>query len=893
MAANSGDLEENLRINVNIHYRGILGILVKRIDTKGYLVRKVEDVSPFFTVLKIGDIITHWDKIPLHNVSFDKYNELVEVSQKNGKFALLLKRYTKQKPKDKNQETHNKDETGETQTETAPVPAPNLPSSSGVTAAGKDGNDNAVLDKIEIVSDQTMLEDTPLIQHTTDKISFYESLEELKQYEKQHGHVNVDEASNPKLYNWCVSMRSLRRFPKLQPPDAITSPETQPDNRGDGPAFNEYFIKELEELNFDWDPDKCDTHHILRREDKSNSTFNVHLEELKKFKKVHGHTNPNGKTDRAALYSWCASIRFAHRSRQRGENKGMKLDEDRIRRLEEIGFLFDTESASNRCSQEQEKHSTHAENKSNSTFNVHLEELKKFKKVHRHTNPNGKNDRALYNWCASIRFAHRSRQRGENKGIRLGEDRIHRLEQIGFLFDQETNNKDDQTETAPIPLPALDLPSPSGVTAAGKDGNDNAVLDKIEIVSNQTMLEDTPLIQHTTDKSNSTFNVHLEELKKFKKVHGHTNPNYKNDKALYSWCLSIVRSYKDMKRGEPPGLKLASKGMKLDEDRIRRLEEIGFSFVRKRKSALFDDNLHELKRYKSIHGHCNVTAKNDGRIGTWAANIRSLHRSKQRGGFSGMQLSEDRIDRLEEIGFLSDTESASNGCSQEQEEHSTHADTKAKHRLTPSQAATFKHGIIEESASPSNRHSRLKRKPVTYEEDFDDSSIDEVSGSKRRRSEWMSTRKTRNLRNTQEEKKGYEFFLNITKRTACEDEEGSAVTKWADLSIEEQTCYNELAYFEVKRLESKKSFDISGRGEKYPNFPSTEWSTLKTPALWDLPEDWKVEDGVSEPAICTNFYLVYHLIFIPTSPRMLDLHLNHQMEHHSLVTKRQQCMSNE
>eukprot|EP00979_Chaetoceros_neogracilis_P011333 scaffold2765_cov271-Chaetoceros_neogracile.AAC.5 len=111
----------------------------------------------------------------------------------------------------------------------------------------------------------------------------------------------------------------------------------------------------------------------------------------------------------------------------------------------------------------------------------------------------------------------------------------------------------------------------------------------------------------------------------------------------------------------------------------------------------------------------------------------------------------------------------------------------------------------------------------------------------------MSRRKTRNLRNTQEEKKGYEFL-----------------TKWVDLSIEEQTCYNELACFEVKRLESKKSFDIqvseaevrediSGRGEIYPNFPSQEWSTLKTPALWDLPEDWKVEDGVSEPVICTNF----------------------------------------
>jgi|AntRauTorckE5430_2_1112549.scaffolds.fasta_scaffold00279_11 hypothetical protein len=42
--------------------------------------------------------------------------------------------------------------------------------------------------------------------------------------------------------------------------------------------------------------------------------------------------------------------------------------------------------------------------------------------------------------------------------------------------------------------------------------------------------------------------------------------------------------------------------------------------------------------------------------------------------------------------------------------------------------------MIEASASPSNRHSRIKQQPVTYGEDFDDSLIGEVSGSKRRRS---------------------------------------------------------------------------------------------------------------------------------------------------------------
>jgi uncharacterized C2H2 Zn-finger protein len=55
-------------------------------------------------------------------------------------------------------------------------------------------------------------------------------------------------------------------------------------------------------------------------------------------------------------------------------------------------------------------------------------------------------------------------------------------------------------------------------------------------------------------------------------------------------------------------------------------------------------------------------------------------------------------------------------------------------------------------------------------------------------------------------------------------------------------------------------------------------------------EVWKVEDGVSEPVICTNLFFDCRLIFIQTSLRMLDLHLNHQMES---VTKRQQCMPNE
>jgi len=815
--ANSGDdIEENLCINVNIHTRGILGILVKRIDTKGYQVRKVEDFSPFFTALKIGDIITHWDKIPLHNVSPDKYNILVEASQKNGKFALLLKRYTKQKPKDKDQEMNDRDEAGETQTETAP--APDLPSS--VIATGKNGKDNAVLDKIEIASDQTMSEDTPPVQQMIDKIyaagkdgtdnAVRDKIEIASDQTMSENTPPVQQMidkiyaagkdGNDNAVQDKIEIASDQTMSEDTPPVQQTINKTYAAGKdGNGNAvLDKIEIASDQTMSEDTPPvqqtiDKTSFHKSLkelniisRREEKSNSTFNLHFEELKKFKKLHGHTNTTYMKD-GALGRWCSNVRASYKCMKRGKPTGIRLDDDRVRRLEEIGFSFGRFRS--------QRHDT--------SFDDNLHELKRYKSIHGHCNVTAKNDGSIGVWAANIRSTHRSDQRGDNKRRKLGEDRIHQLQEIGFLFDQKMNNRDEggetQTEMASVP----DLSSPSGVTVAGKDGYDNAVLDRIDIAGAHTMSEDTPPIQQTIDKtsfhesleelkqykkqyghvnvdkasnpklynwcasmrslnrfpkpqpdaittletkpdnkgegpafneycikelkelnfgwdpnkcdtrhisrrediSNSTFNLHFEELKKFKKLHGHTNPSAKNDGKIGRWCSNIKSSYKCMKQGTPAGIKL-------DDDRIRRLEEIGFVLERnscarksKRHDTSFDDNLHELKRYKSIHGHCNVTAKNDGRIGVWAANIRSSHRSRQRGDNKGMKLDKDRIHRLQEIGFLFNTESSSNECSQEQEKHGSHSDFRFDKNLKDLKAFKKKYGHCNPSI---NKHISYK-----------------------------------------------------------------------------------------------------------------------------------------------------------------------------------------
>ena len=88
----------------------------------------------------------------------------------------------------------------------------------------------------------------------------------------------------------------------------------------------------------------------------------------------------------------------------------------------------------------------------------------------------------------------------------------------------------------------------------------------------------------------------------------------------------------------------AYKDGKLSQDRVDRLNSIGFKWALKEAAPTvpWETRFKELVRYKAEHGDCEVPTK-QGKLGNWV--------SKQRTAYTAGSLVQDRIDRLNSIGF--------------------------------------------------------------------------------------------------------------------------------------------------------------------------------------------------------------------------------------------------
>jgi len=131
-----------------------------------------------------------------------------------------------------------------------------------------------------------------------------------------------------------------------------------------------------------------------------------------------------------------------------------------------------------------------------------------------------------------------------------------------------------------------------------------------------------------------TWERHIRDLKAFKKEHGHCHVplRYPPNPYLGHW-VNRVRQRKN--RG------------KLTEERIRLLEGLGFSWVRKLHGVQvpWEQRINDLKAFKKEHGHCNVSARYrpNPALGRWVANLRQRNK---RG-----TLAEDKIRILDALGF--------------------------------------------------------------------------------------------------------------------------------------------------------------------------------------------------------------------------------------------------
>jgi ATPase subunit of ABC transporter with duplicated ATPase domains len=139
------------------------------------------------------------------------------------------------------------------------------------------------------------------------------------------------------------------------------------------------------------------------------------------------------------------------------------------------------------------------------SFNDRMEDLKRFKETHGHANVTIREDIPLGQFCAKARHAHNNPGK---EGVKLTDERIAAFDAIGFIWTLKT---------------------------------------------------------HVT----RSFDERIEDLKKYKKTHGHVNVNRHEDSTLYQFCADVRHS---LKHFEKDGTR------KLTVERMTKLSALGFEF---------------------------------------------------------------------------------------------------------------------------------------------------------------------------------------------------------------------------------------------------------------------------------------------------------------------------
>ncbi|EED89678.1 hypothetical protein THAPSDRAFT_263911, partial [Thalassiosira pseudonana CCMP1335] len=196
---------------------------------------------------------------------------------------------------------------------------------------------------------------------------------ELSDYCKEHGNTDVPSKykHNPALGIWVKTQREHHKFGRL------------PDDR----------MKMLNQLGFNF--------FYGRQSDKTADPWLTRMLELKAYKDAYGNCNvPRSYPTNFALGDWVQNQRLAY--------KEDKIPQKRIEELKEMGFDFEIKTE---------------------PWNAQYDALVEFKAEHGHLRvpvhyePNP----TLYYWCGTQRQTHK-------KG-KLAEDRVERLEGIGFQWN--------------------------------------------------------------------------------------------------------------------------------------------------------------------------------------------------------------------------------------------------------------------------------------------------------------------------------------------------------------------------------------------------------------------------------------------------------------------------
>ena len=133
----------------------------------------------------------------------------------------------------------------------------------------------------------------------------------------------------------------------------------------------------------------------------------------------------------------------------------------------------------------------------------------------------------------------------------------------------------------------------------------------------------------------------MEDMKRFKETHGHTNVSICEDKPLTQFCVQVRHARKN------PG---KSKRKQLTNEQIAAFDALDFVWTTQEYvTRSFDERIDDLEKYKRTHGHLSLKKNEDSSLYQFCVHVR--HSLKQVEKDDTRKLTEERMGRLNALGF--------------------------------------------------------------------------------------------------------------------------------------------------------------------------------------------------------------------------------------------------
>ena len=385
--------------------------------------------------------------------------------------------------------------------------------------------------------------------------------QELVAYKQDHGDCLVPKNwKNKQLASWVNKQRYLRRNGKLD------------DER----------IKRLDEFGFVWNPKK--------------DAWKTQFQELADYKAEHGDCLVPRSWKNKQLASWVDKQRTIR-------NEG-KLDAERIMRLDELGFVWEP---------------------GNQAWEAQFQELADYKAEHGDCLvPRNWKNKQLATWVNTQRAS-----RSEDK---LVTDKIKQLDELGFVWDAKKGVWEAKFQEL------ADYKAEHGDCLVPRNWKNKQLATWVDTqrLSRKKGWLDTDKIKQLDELGfvwnplEQAWEIRFQELADYKTEHG-------DCLVLRSWKNKQLASWVATQR-------VLRKKDQLDAEKIKQLDKLGF--VWNPIQQLWETQFQELLRYKQKHGDCLVPNgwKESIRLGRWV-NTQRISRKKDK-------LDAEKIKRLDEIGFV-------------------------------------------------------------------------------------------------------------------------------------------------------------------------------------------------------------------------------------------------